>query len=124
MSNLPAVSSVDGNDKGDAMFDLFTRDQSKKIQMVRSIQEEISPLKFAPIDERAVNLDALATTLYSTMGYLALAAQEVPKDRSELADQLLSLRRAISDFRVKMLSGDPKIPDRLAELSTGIVWRY
>ncbi|HEY3854521.1 MAG TPA: MMPL family transporter [Verrucomicrobiae bacterium] len=113
VSNLPAVSSVDGNDKGDAMFDLFTRDQSEKIQMVRSIQDEISKLNFKPLDENPVNLEGLATTLYSTMGYLALAAQSVPQDRSELAQQLLSLRSTISDFRVKMLSGDPAIPERL-----------
>jgi hypothetical protein len=113
VSNLPAVSSVDGNDKGDAMFDLFTRDQSKKIQMVHSIQNEISNLSFATPDDGPVNLTDLSTTLYSTMGYLALAAQEVPKDRAELAQQLLSLRRDISDFRVKLLSGAPAIPERL-----------
>ncbi len=137
VSNLPSVSSVDGNDKGDAMFDLFTRDQTRKMQMVRSIQGEISSLNFAPLDEKPVNLDALATTLYSTMGYLALAAGDVASNRPvqtqintptqprgadrarclhkppRLANQLLSLRQAISDFRVKMLSGDPAIPERL-----------
>ncbi len=113
VSNLPAVSSVDGNDKGDAIFDLFTRDQSGKIQMVHSIQKEISNLRFNPLDEGPVNLNSLGTTLYSTMGYLALAAQEVPKEKADLAQQLLSLRLAISDFRVKLLSGNPAIPERL-----------
>ena len=137
VSNLPAVSSVDGNDKGDAIYDLFTRNQTAKIQMVRAIQNEISSLHFDPPDDRPVNLTDLSSTLYSTMGYLALAAEEVaksqaplarggdeivpaldladkaPMDHAALAQQLLSLHRAISDFRVKLLSGEPALPERL-----------
>jgi hypothetical protein len=113
VGNLPAVSSVDGNDKGDAIYDLFTRDQTVKIQLVRAIQDEISSLHFAPPDHCPVDLTALSTTLYSTMGYLALAADDVPKDRVPLAQQLVSLHRAVSDFRVTLLSGDPAIPNRL-----------
>jgi hypothetical protein len=113
VSNLPAVSSVDGNDKGDAIFDLFTRDQSAKIRMVRDIKKEISDIHFDPSDDNPVDLTALCTTLYSTMGYLALAADSVGKDREALAQQLRSLRGSIMDFRVKVLSGDPAIPERL-----------
>ena len=47
------------------------------------------------------------------MGYLALAADDVPKDQAPLAEQLRSLHRAISDFRVKLLSGEPAIHKRL-----------
>jgi hopanoid biosynthesis associated RND transporter like protein HpnN len=115
VSNLPAVSSVDGNDKGDPIYDLFTRNQTAKIQMVRSIQNEISTLHFDPPDNRPVDLTALSSTLYSTMGYLALAANEVPRDQAPLAQQLLSLHRAIRDFRVKLLSADSAIPPRLRE---------
>jgi hopanoid biosynthesis associated RND transporter like protein HpnN len=113
VSNLPAVASVDGNDKGDAMYDTFTQDQTGKLQLVRAVKNEISGVQFAPADEGPVNVTALGTTLYSTMGYLALAADEVPEDRASLAQQLRSLRRAIGDFRVQLLSGDPAIPDRL-----------
>jgi uncharacterized protein len=113
VSNLPAVSSVDGNDKGDAIYDLFTRDQTAKIQLVGAIKSEVSDLHFDPPDPRPVNLDALSSTLYSTMGYLALAADEVPHDKPALAEQLRSLHRTIRDFRVKLLSGNPAIPDRL-----------
>ncbi len=113
VSNLPAVSSVDGNDKGDAMYDLLTRNQSAKIGLVRAIQNEVSDLHFAPPDDQPVKLTALSSTLYSTMGYLALAADDVPKDQAPLAEQLRSLHRAISDFRVKLLSGEPAIHKRL-----------
>jgi preprotein translocase subunit SecF len=113
----------------------LTRDQTAKIQLVRAIQGEISDLHFDPPDKRPVNLPALGTTLYGTMGYLALAAAEVPenpklipaqnesnlgsaaadapKDQVPLAQQLLSLHGAIRDFRVKLLSDDPAIPERL-----------
>jgi hypothetical protein len=113
VSNLPSVASVDGNDKGDAMFDTLTRDQTTKLQTVRTIISGISDLHFNRPDQRPVNLNSLATTLYSTMGYLALAADDVSTNRPELANELLSLRTAISDFRVRMLNGDPAIPERL-----------
>jgi hypothetical protein len=113
VSNLPAVSSVDGNDKGDAIFDTFTSDQTAKLRMVGAIKDEVASLHFDPPDNRPVNLVALSTTLYSTMGYLALAANEVPKDQAPLAQQLLSLHHTIRDFRVKLLSGEPTIPERL-----------
>lgn len=113
VSNLPAVASVDGNDKGDAMFDTLTADQTAKLRTVRTIEKEISDLHFNKPDQGPVNLNSLATTLYSTMGYLALAADEVSTNRPELAKDLLSLRTAISDFRVKMLDGDRPVPERL-----------
>jgi hopanoid biosynthesis associated RND transporter like protein HpnN len=113
VSNLPAVSSVDGNDKGDAMYEILTGNQTEKIQLVQAVKNEISDLHFARADDGPVNLVALSTTLYSTMGYMALAAEEVPPDRASLAQELRSLRRAVSDFRVKLLSDDPAIPERL-----------
>jgi hypothetical protein len=113
VSNLPAVASVDGNDKGDAMFDTLTADQTAKLQTVRTIEGEISDLHFHKPDQGPVNLDSLATTLYSTMGYLALAADDVSTNRPELAKDLLSLRTVISDFRVRMLNGDRPVQERL-----------
>jgi hopanoid biosynthesis associated RND transporter like protein HpnN len=117
---LPSVASVDGDDKGDAIFDLLTKDQGDKVELVRAIKEEVSGLEFAKVDDNPVRLHELSGTLYSTMGYLALAADDVSKDRPELAGQLRSLRQAISDFRVKMLSGDPAIPGRLRQYQAAL----
>jgi hypothetical protein len=113
VSNLPAVASVDGNDKGDAIYDTFTQDQSGKIQLVQAIKNDIEGIHFAAPDEGPVNLNALCTTLYATMGYMSLAAGEVPQDRVDLIKQLRSIHQDIRDFRVKLLSGDPDIPERL-----------
>ena len=65
-------------------------------------------------------MDDLSETLYGTMGYLGQAASVVEKDRPELAQQLLSLRQAISDFRVKMLSDGQLIPERLAKFQRAL----
>jgi hypothetical protein len=134
VKKLPAVASVDGDDKGDAMFDLLTRDPRPKLQLVRSIRDEVSDLHFAEPDPSRADTRELAGTLFSTMAYLALAADEVEKekltpvvekplipevattnDTPDLVQQLRSLRRAISDFRVKMLSGDPGVTQRLTK---------
>jgi len=113
VSNLPSVANVDGSDKGEPIFEILTGDQSAKLQMVEGIKKEVADLHFNPPDKGPVNLPGLSTTLYSTMGYLGLAGQEVPKDQAALAGQLNSLRDAITGFRVKMLRGDPSIPGRL-----------
>jgi uncharacterized protein len=113
MKKLPLVASVDYDDRGDAVFDLLTRDQTHKLELVNAIKKDVSDLHFAGVDTEPVRLHDLSATLYRTMGYLGQAAASVEKDRPELAKQLLSLRLAVSDFRVKMLSGDPSIPQRL-----------
>jgi hypothetical protein len=113
VSNLPSVANVDGSDKGEPIFEILTGNQAAKLRMVHEIKDEVSGLHFNPPDKGPVNLSGLSITLYSTMGYLGLAAQEVPKDQAALAAQLTSLRDAIAAFRVKMLRGDPSIPTRL-----------
>ena len=115
VTNLPTVASVDGSDKGEAIFDLLTKDPSAEIQLVRSITENVSDLKFREVDTNEVALHELNRTLWGTMGYLNLAADDVAKDRPELAGQLRALALAISDFRVKMLSLDPAIASRLKD---------
>jgi uncharacterized protein len=138
---LPSVASVDGDDKGTAVFELLTGDQTQKLQLVRSIKNEMSDLRFASIDTNAVRLEDLGATLYSTMSYCSLASNSVqemqattprgpersaqlslaadPPSRDAqpdaLARQLGGLHDAVSDLRVKMLSGDPAIPGRLLD---------
>jgi hopanoid biosynthesis associated RND transporter like protein HpnN len=115
VTNLPTVASVDGSDKGDAIFDLLTEDQSSEIHLVRSIRDAVSDLKFGQVDTNDIALAELNRTLWGTMGYLNLAADDVANERPELAAQLRTLARAISDFRVKMLNLDPAIPGRLKD---------
>ena len=71
-------------------------------------------------EENQVRLHDLSATLYGTMGYLGQAADAVEKDRPELAKQLLALRLAVSDFRVKMLSGGLLIPQRLGKFQQAL----
>jgi hopanoid biosynthesis associated RND transporter like protein HpnN len=113
--HLPTVASVDGSDKGDAIFDLLTKDQSSEIQLAHSIMAEVSDLKFGVVDTNAVALHELNRTLWGTAGYLTLAAEDVAKERPALAAQLTALAGAISDFRIKMLIVDPAIPVRLKD---------
>ena len=115
VTNLPSVASVDGSDRGDAMFDLLTKDQSSEIKLVREIKDGVSDLKFAGADTNEVALHDLSRTLYGTMGYLNLAADNVAQERPQLAAELRALALSISDLRVKMLSIDPAVPDRLKD---------
>ncbi len=115
VTNLPSVASVDGSDRGDAIFDLLTKDQTSEIKLVRQIKEEVSGLGFAGADTNEVALHDLSRTLYGTMAYLNLAADDVAGERPQLAAELRALAHSISDFRVKMLSVDPVVPDRLKD---------
>jgi preprotein translocase subunit SecF len=115
VTNLPSVASVDGSDRSDAMFDLLTKDQTSEIKLVRQIKDEVSDLHFGGADTNQVALPDLSRTLYGTMGYLNLAADDVAKERPQLASQLRALARSISDLRVKMLSLDPAVPNRLKD---------
>ncbi|MGD0812010.1 MAG: MMPL family transporter [Verrucomicrobiota bacterium] len=120
LRKLPLVASVDYDDRGDPIFDLLTRDQTGLIKLVNSIKNEVSDLHFADADPEPVRLHELSATLYSTMGYMGQAADAVEKDRPDLSKQLRSLRLAISDLRVKMLSGDPSIPQRLQKFQEAL----
>jgi predicted RND superfamily exporter protein len=113
VTNLPSVASVDGNDRGDAMFELLTKDQGPELKLVRQIKEEVADLKFAQADTNAVALHDLSLRLDGTMGYLLLASNNVATARPQLAAEMGSLARSISDLRVKMLSLDPAVPERL-----------
>jgi hypothetical protein len=110
---LSSVASVDGDDKGDAVFDLLTRNQSAKLQLVREIKSEVSGFQFTPADPQPIQLNDLGATLWETTGYLLWARDETKNDQPNLAAQLQSLRDAILAFRVKMFSGEPEIPQRL-----------
>ncbi len=113
---VPSVASVDGSDRGEPIFAMLTGDQSNKLKLVNEIKNQVCDLRFAPATPgEPVRLHDLSATLYSTMGYLGTAADYVQKERPKLAQELLSLRAAVSDLRVKMLSDGDAIPARLSE---------
>ena len=133
LRRLPTVASVDGSEYGPEIYDLLTKDQSSKLALVREIKDQVSHFHFAAVETNSVpeldssakeaglrteesppaHLHELSATLYSTMGYLGLAADEAEKSDPKIAAQLRAVRQAIIDFRVKILSDDPLVPQRL-----------
>jgi len=112
---LSSVASVDGDDKGQSIYDVMTSDATAKLETVRGIKSDVAGFHFAPVDPRPVELDNLGRSLWETMGFLVWAADETKTNEPELSPQFTSLYNAISALRVTMLSGDPAIPRRLKE---------
>jgi hypothetical protein len=110
---LSSVANVDGDDKGQSVYEVLTSDSSTKLEAVRAIKQDLAQFHFAPVDPRPVELNDLGATLWQTMGYMVWAADETKKDQPELAAQFQSLYQAISALRVKMFRDDPAIPGRL-----------
>ena len=115
-----SVASVDGDDKGQSIYDILTSDASAKLETVRGIKKDVSEFHFAPVDCRPVDTNGLGATLWETMGYMVWASDETKKDNPELASQFKSLYRAISAFRVTMFRNDPAIPRRLEQFQQAL----
>lgn len=96
---LPVVAEVD------SIARLLTEDASDKLRLIGEIKQELAGLQFAPPESEAVNAAELSRTLYSTGGYLGLAAEAAQAEDEALARQLRSLRKAIEKFRAVMLKG-------------------
>jgi hypothetical protein len=114
------------------MAPYLTGDVREKLKLIGEIKKEIAAVQFQPADRKPANILALDRTLYSTMGYMGAAADEVRKEMSsasqpqtipianadppgtndppmsdaELANQLLQLRDSINQFRKDMLTMD------------------
>jgi hypothetical protein len=105
------------------------------LKLIGQIKKDIAPVHFEPPDDRPVDLMELDRTLYSTMGYMGAAGEEVRKDeltnkttavlaltnapenpslnstnesKAEplLSEQLLHLRDSINQLRRRMLNTD------------------
>ncbi len=96
---LPVVAEVD------SIARLLTEDASDKLRLISEIKQELAGLQFALPESEAVNAAELSRTLYSTGGYLGLAAEAAQAEDEALARQLRSLRKAIESFRAVMLKG-------------------
>jgi hypothetical protein len=117
---LSSVASVDGDDKGQSVFDILTSDASAKLATVGKIKRDVADFHFAPVDPRPVELNGLGATLWATMGYMVWAADETKQDQPELTPQFQSLYQAISALRVAMFRSDPAIPRRLARFQQAL----
>jgi uncharacterized protein len=88
-------------------------DQSKKVELVREITNELANVKFAPTDTNKVDLQELGATLFSLNGYLGLIADATEKEEPNIAREVKALHDSITEFRRAMLSAAPEVPQRL-----------
>jgi len=97
ITNLPSVASAF------SMAPYLTQDPARKLALIGEIRRELVPLHFAAPDPNPARLTELTATLYSTQGYLGLAAGEAERGgEKELAGQLLALRQSIGELRKQM----------------------
>lgn len=104
LTNLSSVASVDlaGIDN---MARYLTEDQSRKLAMVSRVKDEVAPIRIAIPDEAPVNLKELQQSLFSFYGYTALILTEIPREKTELRQQMLALQRAIADLNLRLRAG-------------------
>ena len=107
LKRLPGVALV----KSAAGY--ITEDQSRKLELIRSIKGELGALSFAPMDLSPVKLEPLSATLYDLAGYVGLASFFMHDSNPALAHQLKSLEGTIGELRFAMLRGEPRIPEQL-----------
>lgn len=107
IKKLPAVSSVD------SMTRFLTEDQTEKLKLVNEIKNEVSAIHFADTAAGPIDIQDLSRTLWSSQGYLGLAIDATQKEDPDVAQQLISLRQAIGEFRRVMLGGDSTTAARL-----------
>jgi hopanoid biosynthesis associated RND transporter like protein HpnN len=105
LTNLSTVKEVE------SMAPRVIGDQKEKLAQIKKLKAEIAPLHFAPTDIRPVVVTNLSATLYSTEGYMNMAADETEKDDPEVAKQLRALRWAINPLIREMLA-DPDASSR------------
>lgn len=102
ITNLPTVAEVEPPPE---MLDNFLpQNQKEKLGLVRDIKNEVGQLQFGPRDTNPVNVNDLATTLYSLYGYCGLALGKIGTNDPSLSSQFVSLRSSIENFRKAMLS--------------------
>jgi hypothetical protein len=100
LTNLPAVAGVE------SIVRFLCEDQTRKLAVVDEIKRELADVRFSPPDTNAADLKALSPTLWSLVGYLGNALEEVQNEDPPLAAHLISLRNEIKLLRVAMLRGD------------------
>ena len=103
LTNLPSVASVD------SMARYLVDDQSRKMEIIAGIKNDIQTIEFAPTDGDPASVDNLSRTLWSLHGYLGLALDELRgREQPELEAQLRGMRRSIEALRYELLNSDPR----------------
>jgi uncharacterized protein len=117
LTNLATVASID------SMAKYLVADQSKKLETISAIKNEIADIHFASVDPGMVEVPELSRTLWSLHGYLGLAIEEVEKqNQPALEKNLRSLRQAIEDLRHAMLTGDQRqVAKKLGAYQRGLL---
>ncbi|MEK7706630.1 MAG: MMPL family transporter [Verrucomicrobiota bacterium] len=101
---LPAVAEVD------SIARFLKENQTEELRLIGEIKKELADLDFEEPDPTPVNTSELSRTLYSTGGYLGLAAEAAQTEDATVARQLVSLRKAIEQLRIELWRG--KTPDQ------------
>ena len=116
ITNLPAVGSVD------SMARYLSEDQTRKLELVGEIKQELAPVRCAEVDQEPVNVVELSRTLWILHGYVGLAMSEIEQENQqsgseqskEVYESLKSLRQAIAQLRQRMLGDPPAAAKKLA----------
>jgi predicted RND superfamily exporter protein len=107
IKQLPTVADIEP--PSDMLNDFIEQNQHRKLDLIRGIKQEVTPLQFSPPDLRPVNVYELSRTLYSLYGYSGAALDEVRGSDPELAKQFAALRQTIEYLRKAMLVGDSTV---------------
>ncbi len=114
ITNLPSVSGVE------TMTSYLTEDQTEKLQLLRSVKQNLASLRFSELDPSPVDLRALTQTLFSLHGYLGLAANQA-KEEPMIYRGILALRAATGELLRRVRMGDPAfVGQRLAEFQRAL----
>jgi uncharacterized protein len=101
VKTLRPVASVD------SMARFLAEDQTRKLQLIRILKEDLRDIQFAPTDPEPVDIRTLSATLWRMQGYLGLARQAAAEGGdADLAHELRQLRQAIGRLRQTMLAQD------------------
>ena len=115
ITNLPSVAGVE------TMVTYLTEDQTPKLEMLREINRALASLAFSPLDQRPVDLDALYQTLFSSHGYLGIAARQTVKEEPDIHKALVSLRESVAELMRRILIDDHDfVAQRLAEFQRAL----
>jgi uncharacterized protein len=115
ITNLPSVAAAE------TMATYLTEDQTRKLELVRSIKTNLARLIFSPLDNSPVDLYGLSHTLFSLHGYLGLAAKQAQKEEPKIYKGILALRDATGQLLRRIRMGDPAfVALRLAEFQRAL----
>jgi len=99
LTNLPSVADVD---LGGIDVHYLTEDQSRKLELVSQIKEEVAGIRFAPPDQSPVNVQELIGTMFSLHGYTFHILPRIPTNEVELRTQVMALREATHELNQRL----------------------